>query len=166
MSENEALIHRLFSHLSDQDPKAMEDCYHPDATFKDIAFTLEGRGQIRAMWDMICIKGTPDKPRKSDIEAKVMEASANEDSGRALVIDSYTFGGDGGDDKGRRVVNKIESKFEFRDGLIFRQIDVCDRKEWARKAYGGITGFLLGHLGFVVRLMAMRKLKKAHPHAF
>lgn len=28
-------------------------CYHPDATFEDIAFPLRGKKQIHGMWHMI-----------------------------------------------------------------------------------------------------------------
>jgi ketosteroid isomerase-like protein len=156
---NEQLLTKLFQCLNAHDHKGMADCYDDDATFQDIAFTLKGKGQIHAMWDMACSKNAAGV--KSDIAAAVKELSANDSTGRVVVIDDYTFR-----DTGRKVHNPIVSKFEFRNGRIIRQTDDCDPVSWARQAFGGFKGFLAGHIGFIRRRKAMKKLKTERPQAF
>jgi len=57
MHSNATLLHKLFTSLDNHDHKEMSACYHPDATFSDIAFNLKGRKQIHAMWHMSRIPG-------------------------------------------------------------------------------------------------------------
>lgn len=57
MSNQQALIHSFYSAFQKRDYKTMSDCYHPEATFKDEAFQLEGP-EIGAMWHMLCERGT------------------------------------------------------------------------------------------------------------
>ena len=54
MHTNGVLLQRLFTALDDHDHRTMAGCYHPAATFRDIAFDLAGESEIRAMWHMIC----------------------------------------------------------------------------------------------------------------
>lgn len=159
MHENAALLHKLFSALGDHDHEAMASCYHPDAHFRDIAFDLQGRERIRDMWRMIC---------SGDIAVEFKVVEADEHSGRVRLIDTYTFGASKDPPRpGRPVRNVIESRFEFEEGLIRRQDDDCDPKEWATQALGeGFAGFLAGH----IRLLRSRKAKaklaafvEAHP---
>ncbi len=117
----------------------MASCYHPDAGFRDIAFDRRGRGEIHGMWRMIC---------NSDIRVKFEIVDADDGAGRVKLIDVYTFGvSKKPPDPGRRVVNAIESRFRFEDGLIRRHDDHCDAKDWARQALGeGLSGFLAGRI--------------------
>lgn len=159
MHPNEQLLTRLFQCLNAHDHNGLADCYHEDATFQDVAFTLRGKRQIHAMWDMAC---SDNKTRvKSDIRATVKELSANESTGRVLVIDDYTFR-----DTGRKVHNQIVSTFEFSNGKIIKQRDDCNAALWASQAFGGFKGFLAGHVSFMRRYKAMRKLKEERPQAF
>ena len=159
MHRNEALLTKLFQHLNEKKPDLIADCYDDNATFRDIAFTLEGKEQIHAMWDMIC---SPNKAgEKSDITATVQELSADESTGRAVVIDDYTYR-----DTGRKVHNRIVSTFKFLDGKIIEQKDDCDAVSWAKQAMGGFEGFIAGHVSFIRRWKAMKKLREARPNAF
>ena len=159
MHPNEQLLTKLFQCLNAHDHKGMADCYHENATFKDIAFKLDNKKQIHAMWNMIC---SPNKDRvPSDIKATVQELTANDSTGRAAVVEDYTYR-----DNGNEVHNKITSKFEFRDGLIFKQEDDCDPVHWASQAFGGVLGFIPGRVEFIRRYLAMNKLKKERPQAF
>ena len=151
MHTHEELLQRLFQLLNDHDHKGMAACYHEQATFRDIAFTLNGRKQIHAMWDMIC-SPTKEDGLVSDIVVTVEELTAIDSTGRAVVVDDYTFR-----DTGKPVHNSIVSTFEFRDGLIFSQNDECDAADWAKKAFGGFSGFIAGHVGFIRRGKAMKK---------
>jgi ketosteroid isomerase-like protein len=159
MNSHEELLQRLFQCLNAHDHEGVAACYQEQATFRDIAFTLKGRKQIHAMWAMICLpddKGTP-----SDIVATVEELTADGSGGRAVVVDDYTFRS-----TKKRVHNRVRSTFEFRDGLILRQIDQCSAVDWARQAFGNAFGTFLGIAGPVRRMLTMSKLKKAQPQAF
>lgn len=159
MHPNEQLLTKLFQCLNAHDHNGMADCYDEKATFRDIAFDLTGKQQIHAMWDMACSDNKSGV--KSDIKATVKELSANDSTGRVVVIDDYTFR-----DTGRKVHNPIVSTFEIRNGKIIKQTDDCDPASWASQAFGGFKGFIAGHVGFVRRSKAMKKLKAEHPQAF
>ena len=63
--------------------------------------------------------------------------------GRAHWDARYTFSG-----TGRKVLNRIDARFEFRDGLIVRHVDNFDFWRWARQALG-VPGWLLGGSSFL-----------------
>lgn len=158
-SQHEHLLETLFQCLNAHDPAGITSCYHPDASFQDIAFTLNGQKEIQAMWDFIC---SPDeKGTHSDIQAVVLDLAADASTGRATVVDIYTFR-----KYKRRVANLIESSFTFQDGKIIRHVDHCDPVCWARQAIGGFVGFIAGHIGFIRRRQAMKTLREARPAAF
>jgi ketosteroid isomerase-like protein len=146
MPSNVELLRGLFKALNAHDHDAMANCYHEDARFRDIAFNLNGRKRIHAMWHLVC---------NTDIQATVGELSADEAIGRAVVVDVYTFS-----DTGRLVRNPINSGFQFRNGLIVEHNDECDPLNWARQAYGGIKGELIGRIGLLRRIGATRKIKQ------
>ena len=145
MHQNAQLLDRLFSSLNRKDDASMAACYHPRATFHDIAFDLEGRQAIHDMWRMICA---------GDIHATYEVVQADGQHGRVKVVDEYTFG-----DTGRKVRNVIESRFTFADDLIVAQHDECDPKAWGAMALGGVGGFLAGRIAPLRRFKADRKLR-------
>ena len=154
MHPHETLLRSLFSALGRRDAQAMADCYHPDATFQDIAFDLRGKKDISDMWRMIC---------SGDIRATVETVRADDREGYVKVVDEYTF-----TDTGRRVRNVIESRFRFADHLIIEQRDTCDPHAWAAMAIGGFGGFVAGRVGLLRQRKAQRKLNafvKTHPIA-
>ena len=146
MHPNGVLLQRLFAALNRHDHSAMTACYHPEATFHDIAFDLIGRDRIGQMWRMIC---------KGDIKATVDGIQADDKNGRTNLVDTYSFG-----EKKLPVRNVIESRFKFQDGLIIEQRDSCDARGWAKQAVGGVPGFLAGRIHFLRSLMANKKLDK------
>ncbi len=156
--QHEQLLNNLFQCLNAHQPDGMANCYHEQASFEDIAFRLKGKKQIHAMWDMIC---SDNEKGKSNIKVEIKELSVNDSSGHAIAVEDYTFR-----DESRGVHNRIVSKFEFRDGLIYKQIDECDPVCWAHQAFGGIKGFFAGHIKAIRRFKAMNKLKAARPQAF
>jgi ketosteroid isomerase-like protein len=145
MHTNEKLLHQLYDSLNRHDYQAMANCYHPAATFHDIAFHLNGKDQIRAMWQMICT---------GDIRSTFEVVRADDTAGVVKLIDEYTF-----TDTGRRVRNPIVSRFRFRDGLIIDHRDSCDARAWAAAAVGGIGGFLAGRFRFLRARKAWSKLQ-------
>src|SRR5689334_20762194 len=100
------LLHQLYDALDRRDAEGMSRCYHEDARFHDIAFHLRGKKPITAMWRMIC---------SGDIRATFEVVHADCHKGIVKLTDVYTFS-----DTKRKVRNEIESRFEFRDGLIHR----------------------------------------------
>ena len=54
----------------------------------------------------------------------------------------YTFS-----QTGRKVHNKIDAKFEFKDGLIIKHTDDFDLHNWAKQALG-FKGLVLGNTNF------------------
>ena len=126
----------------------MASCYHPDATFHDIAFDLKRRARIHGMWHMIC--------ERSDVKATFEVVHADDVVGRVDLVDEYTFS-----DTGRPVRNVIDSRFRFQDGLIAEHTDHCDAGTWATMALGeGVIGFLAGRIRLVRSFKANMKLRK------
>lgn len=161
----ETLI-KLYDRLNGHDAEGMAECYQPDARFRDIAFNLQNREQIYAMWAFICRPGTPvpgsdARQAESEIGAKVMEQKFDGAFGVSLVETDYYFG-----DERRPVHNVIRSKLMFKDGLIYRQQDDCNSLKWGLQAIGGFKGVIAGLVPFVRRKAAMDKVKNYMPQAF
>ena len=146
MHNNAKLLETLFSAVNAHDHRAVAGCYHPNATFKDIAFNLTGSHRIHAMWHMIC---------DGYIKATVHKMDADESVGWVKVTDEYTFS-----DTGRKVVNPIETTVRFKEGLISTHNDDCDPRRWAMMALGGVNGVLAGRIEFLRRWKAHKKLQK------
>ena len=144
MHPNAEVLNRLFTALNRHDHAAMADCYEEAATFTDIAFELDGRKRIHAMWNMIC---------EGDIRTSFEIVQADERRAVANVVDDYTFR-----PKGRKVHNLIQSRFRFQNGRIEHHQDTCDPRQWASMALGGVGGFLAGRLPFLRRAKARKTL--------
>lgn len=130
---NADLIKRFYTALGERDAAAMGSCYADHATFSDPVFTKLDADGVRAMWAMLCA-------RASDLEVSVSDIEADDESGSARWLASYTFS-----KTGRTVRNVIDARFEFRDGKIVRHTDRFDLWRWAGMALG-IKGQLLGWL--------------------
>lgn len=144
MHANAQLLNRLFNSLNDKNFEDMACCYDENAWFRDIAFHLKGRKQIRSMWQMIC---------QGDIRCTFEVIAADDSEGVVRLLDEYTFTG-----TGRHVRNAIESRFRFARGKIVSQSDACDSRAWAAMALGGISGYIAGRLRFVRAAKAHSKL--------
>ena len=138
---NRELIERFYAAFGRCDGAAMSASYAPDAHFCDPAFgDLEGP-EIGAMWRMLTERAT-------DLKIELHEHDAADDSGSAHWIARYTFS------TGRPVVNDIQAKLRFADGLIVDHIDDFDFRNWAKQALGPT-----GHL--VALLPPLRKKTRA-----
>jgi ketosteroid isomerase-like protein len=150
---NAALIERFYAALDRHDSEAMIACYGQEATFSDPVFPSLDADGVRTMWRMLCARG-------KDLRVVVSGVDADEaDSGRAHWVATYTYSG-----TGRRVVNRIDASFRFRDGLIERHVDRFNLWRWAAMALGA-KGALLGWLPPVqsaIRAQAAKALA-AHP---
>ena len=126
----------------------MAACYHRDVNFSDEVFAnLEG-AQATGMWRMLCERG-------KDLKIEFRDIKADDSTGSAHWEAWYTFSA-----TGRPVHNKIDARFEFRSGKIFRHRDAFDFYAWASQALG-LTGRLLGWSNFLkkrVRANAAKSL--------
>jgi uncharacterized protein len=149
-AENRALIERFYEAFNRREGATMSACYVPDAHFQDPAFGDLHGDEVGAMWRMLTA-------RADDLSIELPSHDADESSGRANWIATYTFGA-----TGRKVVNDIEASFRFRDGLIADHVDEFDFRRWARQALGptGIAVALLPPLRAKVRGRARAQLEE------
>src|SRR5947207_613457 len=108
MHPHEALIQRFYAALHRHDAADMIACYHPEVEFSDPVFRDLKGNKARAMWQMLCERG-------KDLEVVASDIHADDATGRAHWDAHYTFS-----QTGREVLNRIDARFEFRDGLISR----------------------------------------------
>ena len=138
---NRETIERLYAAFGERNGAAMTACYAPDAHFRDPAFgDLHGE-EVGAMWRMLTGRAT-------DLRIELHEHDAGEETGSAHWIARYTFS------TGRPVVNDIQARFRFADGLIVDHVDEFDFRNWAKQALGPS-----GHL--VALLPPLRKKARA-----
>ncbi len=145
---HKALIDTFYRAFQNKDFDTMAQCYHPDVSFKDEAFELQGQ-RVAAMWHMLCLRG----------KDMTLEYSVSENNGciSAHWEPKYCFS-----QTGRFVHNIIDAEFEFKDGKIFKHIDRFNFWHWSRQALGA-PGLILGWSGFLqkkVSVMAMKNLDK------
>jgi ketosteroid isomerase-like protein len=150
---NAATIERFYAAFAALDAAAMAACYAPNASFQDPVFTLEGRDNVGAMWAMLCA-ATRDRGREA-WKLEWRDVHAEGDAGAAHWEAHYLFSA-----TGRRVHNRIDAAFRFRDGLIVEHRDRFDFWAWSRQALG-MPGLLLGWTPMLrnkVRAQAATKL--------
>jgi ketosteroid isomerase-like protein len=150
MHPHSQLISDFYFAFQRRDAKAMAACYHPDVEFTDEAFVGLRHGRVTAMWSMLCERG-------KDLELTFRDVQADDRTGRAHWDARYTFSA-----TGRKVLNRIDAEFEFRDGKIVRHRDHFDFWAWSRQALGPM-GLVLGWTPMLrkkVRSTAMASLDK------
>lgn len=138
MHPNAELIARFYAAFARRDAAGMAACYHPEVRFSDPAFPDLRGPQAAAMWAMLLARGKDLIVQHSDIHA-------DDHGGRAHWDATYTFS-----KTGRRVLNRIDAQFKFKDGLIVEHIDRFSFARWSRQALG-LPGHLFGHTGFLQR---------------
>lgn len=131
MHANAELIQRFYSAFQRRDAETMAACYHPQARFSDPVFPALQGGEVGDMWRMLA-------RRAADLALEFDQVEADEHGGRAHWVARYTFSA-----TGRPVVNDIQARFVFRDGLIAEHTDRFDLWRWCRHALGA-KGLLLG----------------------
>jgi hypothetical protein len=109
----------------------MAACYTPDANFSDPVFPGLKGSEPGSMWRMLT-------GRADDLSVKLVEHDAEDETGTAHWLASYTF-----TQTGKHVDNDVLATFLFRDGLIADHRDEFSFYRWARQALGP-TGLLLG----------------------
>ena len=148
MSSNQQLITTFYQAFQNKDYKAMQNSYADNTVFNDEVFVNLNADQVRAMWEMFCIKG-------KDLHIDFFNIQADEKNGSADWTATYIFS-----KTNRKVTNHIKANFEFANGKIVRHTDRFDFYNWASQALG-ITGILLGGTSIVknkVRKEGMKNL--------
>lgn len=126
MHPNAALVERFYAAFQARDAEAMASCYHDDIVFRDPVFG-ELRGEAaRDMWRMLCA-------RAKDLTISVSDVQANDATGSARWVATYSFG-----KRGRPVRNEVHARFVLRDGLIARHTDAFGLWRWAGMALGPV----------------------------
>ena len=134
----EDLINKFYTAFNNLDPKTMASCYHKDIVFEDPGFGVLHGERAEAMWHMLCAsqkKGDNFKVIASNIKADEHKGSAHWEA-------FYNFS-----KTGRKVHNKIDAQFIFKDGLIIKHTDTFNLHKWASQAMG-FKGMLFGGMGF------------------
>ncbi len=147
---NQELITIFYQSFQRRDYKAMQICYADDAVFNDEVFVNLNADEVRAMWEMFCIKG-------KDLQIDFSNVHADEKTGIAEWVATYTFS-----KTNRKIVNSIKANFTFFNGKIVKHTDHFNFHNWASQALG-ISGVLLGRTFLVknkVRKEGMKNLKE------
>lgn len=131
MHPNARAIQDFYAALGRCDAESMITLYAPDVEFSDPVFPALRGDEARAMWRMLCA-------RAKDFSVEASDISADDHQGAARWEAHYTFS-----KTGRRVLNRIAARFEFRDGKVIRHQDTFDLWAWAGMALG-LKGRLLG----------------------
>lgn len=132
--QNEALINRFYSAFREHNGPAMAACYHPQATFNDPVFGDLSSAEVKAMWPMLL------EVSKGKLNIDYHHVNVQQGIGGAQWDARYVFSA-----TGFPVINHIQARFEFKDGLIYRHQDTFDIQQWRSQAFG-IFGTLFGSL--------------------
>jgi SnoaL-like domain len=101
--------------------------------FEDPAFGRLTGGAVKDMWRMLAA-------RSDDLAVTLGDhgVAADGRSGWAHWSATYTF-----TDTGRKVLNEIDARYTFTDGLISEQVDSFPLRRWGAQALG-TKGAVLG----------------------
>jgi ketosteroid isomerase-like protein len=150
MNANEQLINTFYTCFKNKDYEGMQACYADNAIFSDAVFKNLNAEQVKAMWQMLILKG-------KDLRLEFSNISADDTTGKAHWDAYYTFSA-----TGKKVINRIDANFEFENGKITKHVDHFGFYKWAKQALG-ITGILLGWTGFLknkIQATALNNLTK------
>ncbi len=140
------VIETFYTALSEKDAETMISCYHEDVVFTDPIFGTLSSANARKMWRMLCTNA-------KDLDIHYTQVQAQDNRGAAHWEAQYTFS------KTKRAVhNRIDAKFEFRDGKIIRHIDHFDIYSWASQALGW-KGVVFGKTSFFQKKLQKQTLQ-------
>ena len=150
IQENINLIEQFYDAFAAKDVEAMIACYHKDLEFNDPVFGDLDYNEACAMWRMLL-------ERDSDLEVSHKNAWNDNEYGGVDWEAKYTFS-----KTGRKIHNRIDAKFMFKDGLIVGHRDYFDLYAWCKMAFGP-SGWFLGWTDYMqnkVRSQVAILLKK------
>jgi len=129
MDPHETLLRAFFGAFARRDAEAMARCYHPDVFFSDPVFPALHGEAAADMWRMLLA-------RAADLEVTLDDLQVDEAGAEARWTARYTFS-----KTGRKVVNRVRSRFAFREGLILRHYDRFSLWRWSAQALGPVGRF-------------------------
>jgi ketosteroid isomerase-like protein len=132
-----SLIETFYKAFSNLDADRMIDCYHKDVEFKDPAFGILKGERAKAMWVMLC-----ESQKGKDFNIEYSNILGSQLQGTAQWDAFYTFS-----KTGRKVHNRINAEFTFKDRRIIKHHDHFNMIKWAGQAFG-LKGYLLGGTPF------------------
>lgn len=137
--KHEEIIQNFYTAFAQGNSEGMAACYHEDIVFEDPGFgQLHGQKAVK-MWEMLVSQ------RSAATQITFSQVEVDGDTGKANWKAEYLFG-----PKKRKVVNKIQARFKFKDGKIIEHIDTFDLWKWSSQALG-LSGYLLGWSPFMKR---------------
>jgi ketosteroid isomerase-like protein len=131
------LIEKFYTAFANLDAETMASCYHDDVFFEDPAFGVLKGEHAKNMWRMLC-----ESQKGKNFIVEFSDINENELNGSAHWEAHYNFS-----KTGRKVHNKIDAQFKFKDGKIIEHIDRFNLHKWASQALG-FKGYALGWAGF------------------
>lgn len=147
-----AVITRFYEAFARRDAEAMAACYADDVHFSDPAFPNLHGEDARDMWRMLVGQGKDLVVTFKDVTGDAAQGTAHWDA-------EYTFSV-----TKRHVINRIDARFELRDGRIVRHVDTFDFPLWARQALG-LPGLLFGRTGFLQRAVQKKAGKQLQAYS-
>ena len=133
----EKIITQFYQAFKELDAEKMADCYHKDVIFEDPAFGILKGEHAKNMWRMLC-----ESQKEKNFKVSFNDVVSSEENGSAKWEAHYLFS-----QTGRKVHNKINAQFEFKDGKIIKHIDSFNLYNWSKQALG-FKGYLLGWTSF------------------
>ena len=132
-----SVIGNFYEAFKNLDAEGMVACYHNDVVFEDPAFGILHGDKAKNMWRMLCAT-----QKGKDFYVAPSNISFENKIGKAHWEAKYKFG-----KTGRKVHNKIDAEFEFKDGKIIKHKDSFNLYKWSQQALG-FNGYLLGWTPF------------------
>lgn len=133
---NSPIIEKFYTSFQNKDWDGMQKCYHEDVEFSDPVFPqLKGK-KAKAMWHMLLSAST-------DLSVSYSQINSSDNRGSCHWEAIYVFSR-----TGRKVHNKIDAQFEFKNGLIIHHQDSFNLWKWSQMALG-LSGIILGWSPFM-----------------
>lgn len=145
---NQQLITKFYTAFQNKNYKGMQECYADSATFSDAVFVNLNASEVKAMWEMLCLRG-------KDLVLEFRDVKAQGNKVTAEWKAYYTFSA-----TKRKVVNLIKADFIVENGKIVKHTDTFDFYKWSKQALGP-AGYVLGWTNFfknTVRKAARKSL--------
>lgn len=130
----EDLLTTFYTAFSNLESDKMIACYHDEVVFEDPAFGVLHGNRAKAMWKMLC-----ESQKDKDFRVTFSNIEAHDNIGFAHWEAFYTFS-----KTRRKVHNKVDAGFEFKDGLIIKHTDHFKLHNWAKQALG-FKGLIIGN---------------------
>tara|TARA_B100000795_G_C22704148_1_gene400871 strand:+ start:564 stop:1025 length:462 start_codon:yes stop_codon:yes gene_type:complete len=135
-----SIIHNFYQAFDQLDAETMVGYYHKNIVFEDPAFGILKDDRAKNMWRMLCLS-----QKKNQFNVVASNITVNENNGSAHWEAHYVFS-----QTGRKVHNKIDANFEFKDGKIIKHTDYFNLHNWSKQALG-FKGYLIGGTSFFKR---------------